>query len=126
MTSKVIELRNTIHWDRQKGDKVYLDKVRLTLKQFPFALRQPRVRPLCQLIFLRFADGPGMDSCTFDMDRLVLEYLKLRGVKPPIKLCNLTKAKKPIRCDFIVPRRLLPSPDSCRRKGKLNGKHPRR
>ncbi len=112
MTRKVVELRNTIHWDHQKDDKVYLHSVQLSLKQFPFAMRQ---------VFLRFVDGPGLDLSTFDMDRLVLEYLKLRGVRLPVDLCNLTNAKAPAGCDFVVPRDLLRGSGSSR-KGRRNGR----
>src|SRR5260370_28677648 len=98
MTRKVVELRNTIHWDHQKDDKVYLHSVQLSLKQFPFAMRQ---------VFLRFVDGPGLDFSTFAMDPLVLEYLKLRGVRLPVYLCNLTTDTAPAGCDLIVARPLL-------------------
>ena len=103
MATKVIEFRNTIHWDHQRGDKVYLDKVQISLKQFPFAMRQ---------VFLRFANGPELDFSTFDMDRLVLEYLMLRGVRLPDDLCNLINAKAPPACDFVVPREFMPSSES--------------
>ncbi len=100
MTAKVIKLRNTIHWDREKGDKVYLDSLRLSVVQFPFATRQ---------VFVRFANGPDLDLSAFDMDRLVLEYLRLRGVRVPVKLCKLAKTKAPPACDFVVPRELMRS-----------------
>ena len=112
MTTKVVELRNTIHWDRQKDDKVYLQSVQLSFNQFPFAMRQ---------VFLRFVNGPKLDFSTFDMDRLVLEYLKLRGVRPPVELCNLANAKAPAGCDFVVPRDLLRGSGSLR-KGRRNGR----
>jgi hypothetical protein len=106
MSAKVVELKNTIHWDHQKDDKVYLDKVKLSLNQFPFAIRQ---------VSLRFANGPEFEFSTFDMDRLVLEYLKLRGVRLPDDLCNLTNAKAPPGCDFVVPREVMRSSQSSTR-----------
>ena len=96
---ELIQLGNTIHWDPQAGDKVYLEKVYLAIDSFRFATRH---------VFLRFAGGPKLDACVVDMDRLVLAYLKLRGVKPPRQLCELAKCQPPPAADFIVPNELLP------------------
>lgn len=96
---ELIKLYNTVHWDPRAGDKVYLDSAHLVIDSFRLATRN---------VILRFADGPGLDICLVDMDRLVLAYLKLRGVKPPRKLEELAKGVGPPRCDFIVPNHLLP------------------
>src|SRR5262245_6632096 len=95
-----IKLHNTVHWNRQVGDKVYLQSVYLAIVPWPFDMRK---------VILRFAEGPGLDFCHLDMDRLTLEYLKLRGVKPPSKLCRLAKAEPPPAADFVVPGHLMTS-----------------
>lgn len=96
---KLLKLNNTVHWDPKEGDKVYLRNVYLAISPFPFDVRQ---------VVLRFrgglADGPALDACLVDIDRLVVAYLKLRGVKPPSRLCKLAKAKAPPACDFVVPK----------------------
>ena len=95
---ELIKLSNTIHWDPKEGDNVYLENVHMSIAELPFATRQ---------VFLRFAGGPGFDSCLVDMDRLVLAYLNLRGLKPPPELRKLAQRKAPPAVDFIVPNHLM-------------------
>src|SRR5207247_10732477 len=70
---ELIKLDNTIHWDPNEGDKVYLKSVQVSIVPWPFDTRHA---------LLRFSGGPALDFCVVDLDRLVLAYLKLRGVKP--------------------------------------------
>jgi len=98
MNKKVIELGNTIYWDRNEGDKVYLDHVHISIRDLPFATRQ---------VFVRFAKGPELDFSLIDMDRLAIEYLKLRGVKLPPEVSELANAERPPRCDFLLPKSLV-------------------
>lgn len=93
-------LANTIHWDPNKGDKVYLESIYLTVTDFPFDMRK---------VILRFAKGPKIDLSTFDMDRIAIEYLKMRGAKLPAIVSSLANAKPPPQCDFIVPSHLAAS-----------------
>ena len=95
---EVIKLNNTIHWDSDKGDKVYLKSVQVSIVPSPFDTRHA---------FLRFSDGPALDFPLVDLDRFVLAYLELRGVKPPRKLCELASRKAPPPVDFIVPNYLF-------------------
>jgi hypothetical protein len=98
MNKQVIKLANTICWDRSQGDKVYLDHAQISIVQFPFATRQ---------VFLRFVSGPELDFSILDMDRLVVEYLKMRGVKLQCEVRELTNAESPPRCDFVVPNSIM-------------------
>lgn len=68
--------------------------VHVAIHQFPFATRQ---------VFLRFANGPELDLSFFDMDRLAVEYLKLRGIKLSAQVCDLAKAVPPVQADFMLP-----------------------
>ena len=90
-------LANTIHWDPTEGDKVYLESIYLTVTDFPFDMRK---------VILRFAKGPKLDFAIVDMDRIAIEYLKLRGMSLPPDDSDLTKADSPPRCDFVVPNHL--------------------
>jgi hypothetical protein len=98
MNKIVIELANTICWDRKEEDKVYLKHVQVVIGQFACATRQ---------VFMRFAGGPELDLSFFDMDRLAIAYLKLRGITLPTELSDLTNAEPPPRCDFVVPNWLM-------------------
>jgi hypothetical protein len=98
MSKKTIKFRNAIFWDRNKGDKVYMENLRMVVEQFPFATRQ---------VLMRFASGPDLDLSVFDMDRIAVAYLKLRGITLPAELSDLTNAAPPPRGDFVVPTRLM-------------------
>jgi hypothetical protein len=87
-------LANTIHWDPKEGDKVYLERIYFTVTDFPFDMRK---------VILRFANGPKIDLSIVDMDRIAIEYLKMRGAKLSAKVRNLVNAAPPPRCDFVVP-----------------------
>jgi hypothetical protein len=98
MNKKMLQLANTIWWDRHEDDKVYMDDLRIVLTEFPFATRQ---------VCLRFAAGPDLDLSLYDMDRIAVEYLGMRGVRLPPEVQNLTNAKSPPQCDFVVPKDLV-------------------
>jgi hypothetical protein len=98
MKKVVLELANAVHWDRAEGDKVYLENVHVIITDFRFDTRQ---------VCLRFASGPGLDLSIVDMDRLAIEYFKLRGIELPIEICNLANAAPPPKCDFVVPSHLM-------------------
>jgi hypothetical protein len=95
-----VRLGNTVYRGTRTEEKVYIDSVRLAVARLPFAMRQ---------VFLRFADGPGLDFTTADMDRIVIEYLKLRGVKLPPQILALAEVPLPQAGDFLVPRSLVPT-----------------
>lgn len=97
MSKTLIHLANTICWHWHADDKDYISTVHVAIHQFPFATRQ---------VFLRFANGPELDLSFFDMDRLAVEYLKLRGIKLSAQVCDLTKAVPPVQADFMLPTEL--------------------
>ena len=99
MKEKIIQLGNAIWWDRSDDDKVDMDGLRIVFAELPFATRQ---------VFLRFAAGPDLDLSYFDMDRIAVEYLGMRGVVLPPEVRYLTNAKCPPRCDFLVPKDVVP------------------
>ena len=98
MKEKVFQLGNTIWWDRYEDDKVYMDALRLRIVELPFATRQ---------VFLRFADGPELDLSFFDMDRIAVEYLRMRGIELPPEVQNIVDARRPPSCDFSIPKDLV-------------------
>jgi hypothetical protein len=98
MKKCVVELANTVHWDRAEGDKVYLDEVHVVITEYRFNTRQ---------VYLRFTSGPGLDFSIVDMDRLAIEYFKLRGIELPVEVCRLANATPPPKCDFVVPSQLM-------------------
>jgi hypothetical protein len=107
MKEKAFELGNTISWDRNEDDKVYMDQLRILIVEFPFATRQ---------VHLRFAGGPELDFSFFDMDRIAVEYLGMRGVELPPEVQNLVNAECPPACDFLIPKEfasILGSSSSC-------------
>lgn len=69
LRSKLVDLDNTILWDRKSDRKAYVEIVNVAVGGAKFESRQVR---------LRFKDGPEMDFTVFDMNRLVDAYLKLR------------------------------------------------
>jgi hypothetical protein len=95
MKEKMFELGNSIWWDQYEDDKVYMDQLRIVFMELPFATRQ---------VGLRFAAGPRLDLSFFDMDRIAVEYLEMRGVELPPEFQNVVKAKSPPQCDFLVPK----------------------
>jgi hypothetical protein len=103
MAHKQVRLANCVHWDRHRGDKVYMDKLKLSVTDLPFTLRH---------VVLRFTDGPAIDLSIYDMDRIVMEYLRQRGVKRPSQVLKLPKCTAPPACDFLVPN---PAPSKSRR-----------
>ena len=98
MNEKTVLLANTIWWNRCEDDKVYLDRLRIVLIEFAIATRQ---------VFLRFVAGPELDLSIVDMDRIAVEYLRMRGVELPAEVQNLTNATPPPPCDFLVPKEVL-------------------
>jgi hypothetical protein len=96
-----IELANTIHWDQNEPDKVYLDSVRICFDPLPFVTRP---------VYIRFSPRLALDLSAGDMDRIAIGYLRLRGAKLPPDVIRLTKAKPPPKCDFVVPSWVLPKP----------------
>jgi hypothetical protein len=99
MSKKAIRLANSVHWNRERGDKVYLDGLHHAVTDFPFTLRQ---------VILRFNDGPAIDLSIYDMDRIAIEYLRQRGIKRPAHILKLPTSKVPPACDFLVPAAMLP------------------
>jgi hypothetical protein len=94
MKETIVQLSNTIWWDHHEDDKVYMDRLRIVMIDLPFAMRQ---------VCLRFALGPELDLSFFDMDRIAVEYLEMRGVELSREVQDLRKAKCPPPCDFLVP-----------------------
>jgi len=101
MKKRNIKLCNTVDWDPRNPDKVYLECLQIAVGGHWFEMRQ---------VFLRFIDGPRIDLSTYDADRIVAAYLRLRGLKPP---SGLARGPKSVPCDFEVPgaalRSMLPS-----------------
>jgi hypothetical protein len=95
MKEKIVQLSNTIWWDRYEDDKVCMARLRIVITELPFATRQ---------VCLRFDAGPELDLSIFDMDRITVEYLGMRGVELSSEVQSLTKAKCPPPCDFLVPK----------------------
>src|SRR6185369_6998731 len=93
-----IELINTVCRDLKNGDKEYTRSVHISLRQLPFETRQ---------VLLRFARGPELDFSLFDMDRLAVEYLRLRGVTLPQDGRELTSVRPPPLGDFLISRSFL-------------------
>jgi hypothetical protein len=91
------ELANTT-FRQTDQEKDYLDDVHISVRDLPFAVRT---------VFLRFSGGLEFDFCTADMDRIAIQYLKLRGVPVSKKMNDLLQAEPPSRCTFVVPRKLL-------------------
>jgi hypothetical protein len=98
MKKQQLQLANTIWWNHDMDDKVYLDNVQMVIAERPFATRQ---------VLLRFASGLQLDLSLFDMDHLAVEYLTLRGIQLSSELRELTNAKPPPKCDFVVPNSLM-------------------
>jgi hypothetical protein len=98
MKKMVVELANAVFWDPAKDDKVYLDNVQGVITEFPFHTRQ---------VVLRFARGPKLDLSIVDMDRIAIEYFKLRGIELPANVSDLANANPPPKCDFVVPSHLM-------------------
>ena len=94
MKEQICQLSNTIWWDRYEDDKVYMDHLCIRIVELPFATRQ---------VYLRFATGPELDLSFFDMDRIAIDYLGMRGVQLPPEVQNLVNARCPPPCDFLVP-----------------------
>lgn len=97
---KTIRLGNVIYWDHCEDDKVYLSDVRIAIADFPFTQR---------LVFLRLSNGLSFESSIADLDRVAIEYLKLRGIPLPHELNELASAEPPLPGDFVVPTALLNS-----------------
>lgn len=95
MKETIFELNNTVWWDRDEDDKVDMDRLRIIFSEFRFATRQ---------VCLRFITGPELDLSFFDMDRIAVEYLGMRGFVLPPEVQNLVNATCPPSCDFLVPR----------------------
>jgi hypothetical protein len=98
MGTHIIELANTVCRDPNDGAKIYLDQVAFMVRQLPFATRQ---------VLLRFSEGPELDLALIDMDRIAIEYLKMRGVTLPPEASELANATPPPKGDFVVPRSLM-------------------
>jgi hypothetical protein len=98
MINHVVELANTVYRDENEGGKLYVDQVAIMIRQLPFATRQ---------VFLRLTGGPELDLALIDMDRIAIEYLKMRGVYLPPEASELTNAKRPPKGDFLVPGSLI-------------------
>jgi hypothetical protein len=99
VSKRVIGLANTVFWNPHEDDKLYLKYLHIGIGDFPFTQR---------LVFLRFGDGLALDFSTFDMDRIAVEYLAMRGVKLPADVRALARSEPPPQCDFLVPNRILP------------------
>ena len=111
MKKMVVELANAVYWDPAEGDKVYLDNVQSVITEVPFDTRQ---------VLLRFVKGPKLDLCIVDMDRITIEYFKLRGIELSANVSDLANAKPPPKCDFVVPSHLMRE----LAKGKDSPAHP--
>ncbi len=109
MANLTLSLANTTCRRRENEEKDYRELVRLSVKDKSFAAR---------VVSLHFADGPEMDLCTFDMDRIAIEYLKLRGVKLTVAMNKLLNVEPPPRCSFVVP---LQQMSGLSRKSNRNG-----
>jgi hypothetical protein len=95
MKETIVQLSNTIWWNRYDDEKVDVDSLRIVFDALPFATRQ---------VCLRFAAGPDLDLSLFDMDRIAVGYLEMRGVDLPSEVQDLKKAKCPPPCDFLIPK----------------------
>lgn len=95
MLEKNIALRNSVFWDPQAEDKVYMTHLKIVIDSLVFATRR---------VLMRFRFGPSADFSFADMDHIVSEYLQMRGVSlPPLP---------PSKCqagDFVVPKTVLPA-----------------
>src|SRR5262245_56461835 len=89
-----LKLANTRCRMQVDQEKDYLDEMDLTVEQLPNAIRQ---------VFLQFSGGLEFDLCTYDMDRIAIHYLTLRGLKLPKNVSELLNAVPPPRCTFVVP-----------------------
>jgi hypothetical protein len=90
MAQRAITLSNCVHWDRSRGDKVYMDRLHLAISDVWFVMRQ---------VSLRFEDGPAIDLSIYDMDRIVLSYLRKRGIKTPPRLLRITEVTTSVAPD---------------------------
>jgi hypothetical protein len=95
VAQELVKLANTTI--AETNHKLYLERVAVSLLDLPFANRQ---------VFLRFADGPALDMSSYDMDRLAITYLTMRGIKLPAKTRALLEAEPPSACDSSVPKKL--------------------
>jgi hypothetical protein len=95
MKEKMFQIGNAIWWDRCEDDKVYMDSLCIMIVDLPFVTRH---------VHLRFTAGPELDLSFFDMDRIAVEYLGMRGVELPLEVRNLINVKCPPPCDFLVPK----------------------
>jgi hypothetical protein len=93
-----VKLANAVWRVRDEPDKVFVEKVHLGITEFPFHIRQ---------VLLRFTKGPELDLSIVDMDRIAVEYFKLRGIDLPSEVRDLAQAPLPPRCDFVVPSHLM-------------------
>ncbi|CAN5434766.1 hypothetical protein BH10PLA2_BH10PLA2_36710 [soil metagenome] len=94
MATLTLPLANTTVRSRNDEEKDYREVVRLSVEDKSFRAR---------LVSLHFPEGPELNFSTFDMDRIAIEYLKLRGIKPTSAMSKLLDAPPPPRCSFIVP-----------------------
>ncbi len=92
MNESTLDLSNVVHCDFVADDYVYLDWARITIWQETFVTRH---------VHIRFRnDGPKLDLSIYDMDRIVMAYLTLRGIASPPELETAARPK-PERCDFM-------------------------
>jgi hypothetical protein len=113
MKEKLFQLSNTIWWDRDEDEKVYMDNLRIMIIESPFATR---------LVCLRFAVGPELDLSFVDMDRIAVEYLGMRGVELPPEVQGLVNAECPPPCDFLVPKHVVSIPSGSSSPQSVNEK----
>jgi hypothetical protein len=94
MAKLTLSLANTTCRRRTEEEKDYRESVTLSVQAVPFAIR---------VVSLHFSGWPEFELCTFDMDRIAIEYLRLRGIKLPAVLKKLLDVQPPPRCTFILP-----------------------
>jgi hypothetical protein len=101
MATLTLPLANTTVRRSDNEERDYREFVRLRVDEKSFAIR---------VISLNFPDGPELNLSTFDMDRVAIEYLKLRGLELSPTITKLLNAEPPPRCSFIVPVQQMANP----------------
>ena len=92
MNESVLDLSNVVLCDFVADDYAYLGSVRIAIWQEAFVTRH---------VLIGFSDdGPKLDLSIYDMDRIVMAYLTLRGIASPAELGTAARPN-PERCDFM-------------------------
>jgi hypothetical protein len=89
-----LQLANATCRHRADQEAEYLEQIDISLRDLPFATR---------LVSLWFSSDLHFNLSTFDMDRIAICYLRLRGVALPKEADEMINAEPPPRCSFVVP-----------------------